>query len=114
MCWNLAFDHLCHYVLKHELTNFNTAWPKRFPKKHADARISAVAKREDFSELQESDVIDICRSGNIITADVFKILSTKLGTRNSAAHPSNVTFDQVQVEAFILDLVNNVVLLHKV
>jgi hypothetical protein len=28
--------------------------------------------------------------------------------------PSNVTFDQIHVEAYVLDLVNNVVLLHKV
>ena len=42
--------------------------------------------------------------------DVHKILTTKLGIRNSAAHPSTVVITQVQAEDFITDLINNVVL----
>lgn len=110
MTWNLAYDHLCHYVLKHELTKFNAAWPKRFAKEHAKCRIAAIVKREDFSELKESDVIEIARSGAVVTADMYKVLDQKLGTRNSAAHPSNVVFTQIEAEEFISNLVNNVVL----
>lgn len=110
MTWNLAFDHLCNYVLKHHLASFNAQWPIRFPKGPAKSRISAIAKREDFSELKESEVINICRSANIITADVYKVLDQKLGTRNSAAHPSSLIFTQLEAEEYISNLVNNVVL----
>jgi hypothetical protein len=110
MCWNLAYDHLCNYVLKNHLSTFNTRWPIRFPKQHQNCRISVVGKRDDFMELKESEVIDICRSAAIITNDVYKILDEKLGRRNSAAHPNDIKITQVQAEDFITDLINNVVL----
>ena len=62
MTWNLTYDHLLRFVLAHHLADFNTAWPKRYPKEHKDCRISAMVKRDDFSELKESVVIEICRS----------------------------------------------------
>ena len=71
----------------------------------------AIAKIEDFAEeLRESEVIEICNSAGIITKDVHKILAEKLGKRNSAAHPSSVSIGQLQAEAFIDELVKNVVL----
>jgi hypothetical protein len=39
-----------------------------------------------------------------------KILDEKLGKRNSAAHPSGVKIGHLQADAFIDDLVRNVVL----
>lgn len=110
MAWNLAYDHLCHYVLNKHLAAFNVQWPKSYQKKHADARIKAVAVRDDFGELQESDVIQICRSANIITNDIYKILNEKLGKRNTYAHPSTVTAIPHAAEEVINDLVTNVVL----
>lgn len=111
MTWILAYDHLRRFVLAHHLPEFNTGWPKRFAKDHAKSRISAIAKIEDFSELQEADVLEICRSGAIITADVYKVLKQGLDMRNSAAHPSNIKFEQVVVEAYLSSMVHNVVLL---
>lgn len=110
MAWNLAYDHLCYYVLNKHLAAFNAQWPKSYQKKHADARIKAITIRDDFGELQESEVIQICRSANIITNDIYKILNEKLGRRNTAAHPNSVKITQLQAEDFISDLVNNVVL----
>lgn len=42
MCWNLAYDRLCEFVLTKQLPAFNTQLPKSFPK----AEISAVAKTD--------------------------------------------------------------------
>jgi hypothetical protein len=109
MCWNLAYDHLIGYVLASHLPAFNARLPIRCPPL-AKRGITAVATRDDFSEIKEAEVIDICRSSNIITADVYKILDTKLGRRNSAAHPNTIKFLQPQADDFISDLVNNVVL----
>ncbi len=110
MAWNLAYDHLCYYVLNKHLVAFNVQWPKSYQKKHGDARIKAVAVRDDFGELQESEVIQICRSANIITNDIYKILNEKLGKRNTYAHPSSVTATPQAAEEVITELVMNVVL----
>lgn len=110
MCWNLAYDHLCDYVLKNHLAAFNTRWPVRFPGQHKKARVAAITIRDDFSELKEHEMIEVCKSANIISDDMFKILNEKLGRRNTAAHPNAVKITQLQAEDFVSDLVNNVVL----
>jgi len=110
MTWNLAFDHLCFFVVDKHLAEFNRQWPISFAREHQKATLQVIIKREDFAELKESQVIRICRAAGIITGDVFKVLEEKLTKRNSAAHPSDVVFTQLQAEAFIDDLVRNVVL----
>jgi hypothetical protein len=108
MTWNLAYDHLCEYVLidKQRTADFNTQLPKSFKA----ARISSVNKRDDFAELKESEVLQVCRSANIITNDLFKVLKEKLDKRNTAAHPSTVVIVPHTAEEYIIDLVTNVVL----
>jgi hypothetical protein len=107
MTWNLAYDHLCEYVLNNptRLADFNTQLPKSFKK----PRISAINKRDDFSELKESEVLQVCRSSNIITNDMFKVLKEKLDKRNTAAHPSTVVIAPHTAEEYIIDLVTNAV-----
>lgn len=112
MCWNLAFDHLCGYVVQNHLDAFNVAWPKCYQKKHKDSAISTITKRDDFeiANLQESEVIAICKSATIITPNTYKVLKEKLDRRNIAAHPNATIITPLQAEDFITDLVNNVVL----
>lgn len=110
MTWNLTYHHLCDYVLKNRLADFNKRWPIVYTGHHRKA-LKLIAKMDDFSDdLKESEVIEICKSAGIITKDVQRILLEKLGRRNSAAHPSSVTIEQLQVDAFIDDLIKNVVL----
>jgi hypothetical protein len=106
MTWNLAFDHLCKWVLKEHLAAFNAQLPKSFPR----ARITSVTSRDDFTELKESEVLQICRSSGIITDNLNKILKEKLDRRNMAAHPSGVDISPLTTEDFITDLLQNVVL----
>jgi hypothetical protein len=111
MVWNVAYYHLCNYVLKHKLTDFNAAYKTRYPNKWRDAKVPLLTRYEDFSaDLKESEVIEICKSAQAITNDIYKILGEKLGKRNSAAHPSTVHITQVQAEAYIDELIQNVVL----
>lgn len=110
MAWNLAFDHLCHYVLNKHVGRFNTQYPIRFQNLHKKATMKAVARRDDFNELKEYEVIDICRSANIISGGVHKILKEKLDKRNTYAHPSGIVVSPQTAEEVIIDLVNNVVL----
>lgn len=111
MCWNLAYFHLCSYILKNGLAAFNTQYPVRYPDKHRRARVPVISTYDDFSvDLKESEVVEISKSAALITNDEYKILNEKLGRRNSAAHPSLSHISQLQAEAFIDDLIRNIVL----
>ena len=111
MTWNLTFFHLCHYVLKYKLAEFNAEYPTRHPGIHRRAKAPTIATYDDFSsDLKESEMIEICRSANIITKEQFNALDRQIGRRNSAAHPSTTVITFLQAEEFIHDLVTNVVL----
>lgn len=110
MAWNLAYDHVCTYVLARHLDAFNRQWPVSLPKHHEKARIKQVTKMDDFSEFKESEVIQVCKAAAIVPGEVAKVLSAKLDRRNTAAHPSDVVVTALTAEEFISDLGNNVVL----
>src|SRR3954471_5183148 len=66
MTWNLAYDHLLNWILRHHLAAFNPGIAGRNPKK-ASLRIT---KWDNFEELKESEVLDICGTTGIINGDV--------------------------------------------
>jgi hypothetical protein len=104
MAWNLAYDHLCQLILKRHLTVFNAQLAKSFPKESL-----IVSKRDDLTELKESQVLQVCKSANIISGSVHKVMKEKLDRRNVAAHPSGVGIFETTAEEFIKDLIENVV-----
>lgn len=108
MTWNLAYSHLLHWILKDpkRVADFNAAIPKRYPKKPS----LTIAKYDDFEELKESEVIEICNSAGLVNGNIIRILKEKLGKRNTAAHPASVVVVQSQADDVVTDLVNNVVL----
>lgn len=108
MAWNLAFDHLCNYIYGEatRLDAFNLQLPKSFPK----ARIKAIASKDDFGELKESEVLQVLRSANLISNDLNVLFKEKLGKRNTAAHPSNIDIAPHTAEEYVIDLINNAVL----
>ncbi len=71
-----------------------------------------ISTIDDFArELRnEEEVLEVCKDAGIITKDIYRILHQKLGTRNSAAHPSSVPIKQLQAEEYIDTLINSVVL----
>jgi hypothetical protein len=107
MVWIVVVHHLQKFVLNDAkaLAAFNDALSK-----NPDKRVRIVVKGDDFSELQESRFIELMRSAGLISNDVRKILDEKLGTRNSAAHPSGLVFDGHKATEFSSDLVQNVLL----
>jgi hypothetical protein len=107
MVWNLAFDHVLRWLLADpvRLAEFNKALVIRYPRKTV-----TIAQFQDFDQLKESEVIDVCRSGELISKEVCKILRAKLDRRNAAAHPSLVVIGEFQASDAISDLVDNVVL----
>lgn len=111
MVWNIAFYHLCNYVLKHKLAEFNRTFQARYPRKWQGASVQTISSYDDFSvDLKESEVLEICKAANIINPNLYKNMSDKLGRRNVAAHPSTAKITQLQAEAFIDELIQNAVL----
>jgi hypothetical protein len=107
MAWNLAMDHLFAYILAHRLSAFNAVLAQNADK---SVKVKVITQRDDFTEMKETKFIEFCRSAQIISNDVRKILDQKLGTRNSCAHPSGVTINKSKVIDFVEDLIDNVVL----
>lgn len=109
MTWNIAFSHLCDHILAKRLSDFNTRWLLSFPGMHKN-KTRAIAVFDDFAEeLKEQQVLEICREAGIITKNIYNIMHAALGKRNAAAHPNKVIIDQVQTDAYISDLIKNVV-----
>ena len=106
MTWNVAYDHLLSVVVATKLAAFNMAQASTM----FGGKKKPIATREDFQRMQESDVIDVCNAGRLVSKEVAKVLNDKLEKRNSAAHPSGSTFNKLQAEEFITDLVNNAIL----
>ena len=105
MSWILTMDHLFEYILQHKLREFNASLAK-----DRGAKRVTVKQRDDFSNLKESKIIEICRAANIVSKDVRNILDTCLSVRNSCAHPSVIKVPETKVLAVVEDLVENIVL----
>ena len=107
MSWNLFYDHFCTYLFGdvERLQAFNAQLPKSFPKK-----VASIRSKDDFSELRESEVLQVARSAGLITNDLFKVIKEKLDRRNSAAHPSDIDIAPHTAEEFVIDLITNGVL----
>jgi hypothetical protein len=107
MVWLLTIDVIYEYIIDNKLSDFNIALSKVTDKR---VKTNIITKKDDFSDIPENKFIEICRSSRIISNDIRKILDVKLGIRNSAAHPSTISFGEGKTYEFIEDLTNNVIL----
>ena len=111
MVWNLALYHLYRYVLSKKLKAFNAALAQN---KDRRIKITAITILDDFGGIPDSKFVELARTARVISNDVRKVLESKLGVRNTYAHPSNLTISEVKAADFIIDLVENVVVKYKV
>lgn len=111
MVWNLAYDHLCRWVLAdpQRLAEFNAGIPRRNPRK----ALVTITNRISFEELKEDEVIDILGYRGDFSDNLKRMLKEKLGRRNTYAHPSNLIVARPQVDDMITELVTNVVIAFK-
>ena len=111
MVWILTMDHMYRHVLAKKHTVFMSALQSQSDKK---LKVLQINQPDDFTEMKEAKFIEIMRSAKIISNDVRKILDEKLGTRNSAGHPSGIKISKRKVEEFVEDLIDNVILKYPV
>jgi hypothetical protein len=107
MCWNLAVHHLQDHILADASGHaaFNAALARNTDSR---VKVKAVNKPDDFTEMSEGKFLLFCREAKIITSAMFNKLEARLHERNSAAHPSGVKTTPKAAEAYIEDLVENV------
>lgn len=111
LVWILVVDHLCDYIYKTTLADFNLVLSKNTDRR---VKVTSIQKLDDFSDIPEGKLIELIRSAGIISNDVRKILDSKLGVRNTYAHASGVSISEVKVTDFIIDLVENVILKYEI
>ncbi|RYC52692.1 hypothetical protein [Flagellimonas olearia] len=104
MTWLLTIDVIYEYVLAKKLIEFNSA-----VQVHGKYKKITFAKKDDFSEIKESDFIEILRTGKIISNDIRKILIEKLDFRNTCAHPNSIIIKETKAVSVIDDLIENVI-----
>jgi hypothetical protein len=107
MTWNLAYDHVRRWILADpaRIVAFNSGLVAKYPKRQIQ-----IASLNDMDELKEAEIIEVCRTANLLNKNVVDILREKLRRRNASAHPSSITVTQHQADDVISDLINNVVL----
>jgi hypothetical protein len=109
MTWNIAFSHLCDYVISKRLAEFNARWLISFPGMHKKTTRVIITFDDFAEELKEQQVLEICRDAGIIGKNIYNIMHAALAKRNAAAHPNAIVIDRVQTDAYISDLITNVV-----
>jgi hypothetical protein len=106
MCWNLALHHLQDHVLVHAKVSFVQALVANTDTR---VKIKSVTKHDDFTEMPEGKFLEFCRVAKIVTSSMYNKLKGRLDDRNGAAHPSGVTTTPKFAEAYIEDMVENVI-----
>ena len=105
MIWAVTMSHMYAYVFANQLAAFNNAIIS-----NGDKKLKPVGKIEDFGDIKETKFIELIRAANIVTNDTRKILDEKLGTRNTAAHPSKTHLQASKAIEFGHDLLTNIIL----
>jgi len=111
MTWNLAYDHLLRWILADakRVADFDSKIIARVGERKGKGM--SMAKREDFEDLKEGEVLDIIGNAGILPSDnLKKILDMQLTKRNLAAHPSLIEIDRPTADDTIYSLVTNIVL----
>ena len=107
MTWLLTVDTLYEHIVNSRLADFNNA-----VQAHGKYKKISFSKKEQFSDIKESDFIELLRVAKVITGDTRKILDEKLDFRNTCAHPNSVIIKESKAISFIEDLIENIILKH--
>lgn len=105
MLWCLVIAHIVNGILADhkKLAAFNGAFKAHYPKK------GDLLNFDDFMLIKEFEIIEFCQQAKILSKNVATVAKEKLRRRNMAAHPSPITFTQLQVDDFATDVVNNII-----
>jgi hypothetical protein len=103
MGWCLGFSVLRGWLFDNHIAALNThmaTWRK--PK--------SVSQLSDFDELSERVVLDTARDSKALSKSDHKVLVALLDQRNTYAHPSGRSISPAAAEAFLQQLVDEILL----
>lgn len=104
MAWLLTMDTIYEFVLTKKLSEFNNAIQE-----HGKYKKIVISIKDNFSDIKESDFIELLRIAKIVSNDTRKILEEKLAFRNTCAHPNTVVIKETKAISFVEDIIENVV-----
>lgn len=104
MTWLLTMDVIYEYVIANKLRDFNAG-----VQAHGKYKKITFVNKDQFSEMKESEFIEVLRTSKIISNDIRKILVEKLDFRNTCAHPNTIAIKETKAIAVIDDLIENVI-----
>jgi hypothetical protein len=104
MTWVLAMNLLNNYIVSSKLAEFNAALTLA-----PAGKVKFVTTYDELNDLKESKIIELAKSANIISKDVWKVMDQALDTRNSCAHPAELVVKKSKAIAIIEDLFENVI-----
>jgi len=93
MGWNLAYQHLLEWVFRDpdRLSAFNDDLTERWVNKRKGVKFAEVIEHEDFGNVKESMIIEVCKACSLITQKDLEALQSGLRKRNKFAHPSSTS-----------------------
>lgn len=111
LSWIAAIHHLQSFIWrkKKHLISFNKVLPINSPKNS----IKDIKKIEDFYELSEDLFILKLKEARVIDKNIYKQLKEQLNTRNTCGHPNSISISDSKVEAFVDDIIQNILLRYK-
>lgn len=104
LTWIICIDHLQNFILKNKrmLTALNMALSR------GNQKLRKVSRKEDFSEMDESVFLTRIREAKITDTNIHKQLEEYLRFRDSCAHPNTLQISDARVEAFVEDIIKNI------
>lgn len=112
MGWNLAYSHLIRWIHSDagNLHSFNTEITNRWVNKRKQVKYDAIVDEEDFGNIKESAVIEVCRKAKLLTKSNFEIFEEGLRKRNRFAHPNSSEIADAPITAGHLSSLVNVMI----
>jgi len=102
MTWLLTMDTL----YDHLLNNYRDVFNQQLEINHKKIKIKS---KDDFESYKENDVIGFMKAINMLSKEQAKLLTAKLDSRNSAAHPNGTSFKEAKVATFIEELIEDII-----
>ncbi len=109
MGWNLIYDHLIRWVYfdQKNLNDFNKDLITRWINKRKNQKYTPIVDLDDFGNIKESMVVDVCHKSKLIDKHDFEALDSGLKKRNKFAHPNSTqTADGPIASGHVSELVN--------
>jgi len=108
MVWITVIHHLYNQIVVSGFTNLQNAIKKHFGNKKVYKSVNNYKK---LSKIQDTELFLLLEEMNVIDSNLRRCLDRQLQIRNSCAHPNPFVIKRRMVDAYIEELVINILFL---